>query len=44
MAQGAILKFAFGAVLLMGGMLAGIAANAQPSGDQANAGASQARV
>ena len=44
MSQGAVLKFVFGAVLLMGGMVAGVAADAQPSGDQAGAGTASARM
>ena len=44
MARGAIVKFAFGAVLLMGGMVACVAANGQAVGDQPNASAFSARM
>ena len=40
MAQGAILRFASGVVLLMVGMVAAVAANDPAPGDQPNAGAS----
>jgi DmsE family decaheme c-type cytochrome len=44
MAQGAILKFAVAVVLLMGGLVAGVAANDPAVGDQPNAGAASARM
>jgi DmsE family decaheme c-type cytochrome len=44
MAQGAILKLAFGVVLLMGGMVSGVAASDPAAGDQPGSSAGSARM
>ena len=44
MAQGALLRFASGVILLTVGMVAGVAANDTAVGDQPSAGAASARM